>query len=176
MSPEVRATVGCKNATDRHLGSVITDEMRGFIGAVSPPVTYRVSHREIARFNAAIRGELPPVESDPDPNEGGAPIEANSLILRSFITAPFDPPFPEPFHDVLDGGSKFNLHRPVVAGDEITAVRKMVDIFEKSGRFGPMLFKITEVSYTASDGELVASQTSTSISYGRAAGSVQSTG
>lgn len=135
-------------------------------------MTYRVSHREIARFNAAIRGELPPVENDPDPSDNEVPIVANPLILRSFITAPFDPPFPEPFHDVLDGGSRFNFMRPVVAGDEITVVRRMKDIFEKSGRFGPMLFKVSEVCYVGSGGELVATQESTSISYGRAAGTV----
>ena len=154
------------------LGSVITDEMRSFIGAGSPPITYRVSHREIARFNAAIRGVLPPVENDPDPEVGDHQIEANPLVLRSFITAPYDPPFPEPFHDVLDGGSRFNFIRPVVAGDEITAVRKMQEIFEKSGRFGPMLFKVTVVSYSDASGELVATQESTSISYGRRAGTV----
>ena len=154
------------------MSSVITDEMRSFIGAESPPVKYHVSHREIARFNAAIRGVLPPVESDPAPEREEEPIEANPLILRSFITAPFDPPFPEPFHDVLDGGSRFNFIRPVVAGDAITVVRKMQDVFEKSGRFGPMLFKVTEVSYSDAYGELVATQESTSISYGRLAGSV----
>ncbi|MYK60954.1 MAG: MaoC family dehydratase [Chloroflexi bacterium] len=146
--------------------------MQSFIGAKSPPITYRVSHRDVARFNAAIRGVLPPVENDPDLEGNEAMIEANPLILRSFITAPFDPPFPEPFHDVLDGGSRFKFIRPVVAGDEITAVRKMQEIFEKSGRFGPMLFKITEVSYSDASGELVATQESTSISYGRPAGSV----
>lgn len=153
------------------LGSVVTDEMRSWIGAESPAVTYRVSHREIARFNAAIRGELPPVENDPDPSDGEASVEANPLILRSFITAPFDPPFPEPFHDILDGGSKFNFVRPVVAGDEITVVRRMKDVFEKGGRLGPMLFKISEVSYVDGDGELVATQESTTITYGRQADS-----
>lgn len=145
--------------------------MQSFIGAKSPPITYRVSHRDVARFNAAIRGVLPPVENDPV-EDIEHQIEANPLILRSFITAPFDPPFPEPFHDVLDGGSRFKFIRPVIAGDEITAVRKMQEIFEKSGRFGPMLFKITEVSYSDASGELVATQESTSISYGRPAGSV----
>ena len=154
------------------MDSAITDDMRAFIGAESPPITYRVSHREIARFNAAIRGELPPVENDPKPEDGASRIEANPLILRSFITAPFDPPFPEPFHDVLDGGSRINFVRPVVAGDEITVVRTMNDIFERSGRFGPMLFKVTEVRYSDGNGELVATQESTSISYGRAAGTV----
>ncbi len=150
----------------------MTEEMRSFIGAESPPITYRVSHREIARFNAAIRGELPPIESDPQSQDNPLPLEANPLILRSFISAPFDPPFPEPFHDVLDGGSSFEFTRPVVAGDEITVVRQMQDVFEKSGRFGPMLFKISEVRYRDFAGQLVATQQSTSISYGRPAGSV----
>ena len=100
------------------MGSVITDKMRSFIGAESPPITYRVSHREIARFNAAIRGILPPVENDPV-EDSEDQIEANPLILRSFITAPFDPSFPEPFHDVLDGGSRFKFFRPVVAGTKL---------------------------------------------------------
>ncbi len=154
------------------MASVITDEMRAFIGVKSEPITYRVSHREIARFNAAINGELPPIENDFKAASDAAPIEANPLILRSFLTAPFDPPFPEPFHDILDGGSKFNFVRPVVAGDEITAVRELVDVFEKSGRLGPMLFKITQVAYRASDGDLVATQDSTTITYGRETGSV----
>ena len=154
------------------MSSVVTEEMRSFIGAESPPITYRVSHREIARFNAAIRGELPPVETDPESQGNPSPLEANPLILRSFISAPFDPPFPEPFHDVLDGGSSFNLVRPVVAGDEITVVRGMKDVFEKIGRFGTMLFKVSEVRYSDFNGRLVATQVSTSISYGRPAGSV----
>lgn len=151
------------------LSSVITEEMRSFIGVESPPVTYRVSHREIARFNAAIRGDLPPIESDPA-SEDGAPLEANPLILRSFMTAPFDPTFPEPFHDILDGGSRFSFNRPVVAGDEITVTRKMTDVFEKSGRLGPMLFKISLVSYIDGKGRLVATQESTTITYGRRTG------
>ena len=154
------------------MSSVVTEEMRSFIGAESPPITYRVSHREIARFNAAIRCELPPVETDPESQGNPSPLEANPLILRSFISAPFDPPFLEPFHDVLDGGSSFNLVRPVVAGDEITVVRGMKDVFEKIGRFGTMLFKVSEVRYSDFNGRLVATQVSTSISYGRPAGSV----
>ncbi len=146
--------------------------MRGFIGAETPPVTYRVSHREIVRFNAAIRGESPPIENDPDPAVDASRVVANPLILRSFISAPFDPPFPDPYHDVLDGGSRFRFMRPVVAGDEVTVVRTMLDIFEKSGRLGPMLLKVTEVRYTDGDGELIATQESTGISYGRASGTV----
>ena len=70
--------------------------------------------------------------------------------------------------DILDGGSEYEFHKPIRAGDEIEVVRKMLDIFVKRGRLGPMLFKITEVEYTGADGGLVATQRSTSISYGRA--------
>ena len=94
---------------------------------------------------------------------------ALGTIVRSLLSAPFDPPFPEPFLDILDGGSEYEFHRPIRAGDEIEVVRTMLDVYSKHGRLGPMLFKITEVAYTDADGGLVATQRSTSISYGRSA-------
>ena len=45
-------------------------------------------------------------------------------------------------------------------------VRKITDLYEKSGRMGTMLFKISEISYTGQDGNLRAIQTTTTITYG----------
>ena len=156
--------------------SVVTDEMRSFIGVNSEPVTYEISHREIARFNAAISGVLPPVEDDPDLGSNGTGLKALPTIVRSLLSGPFDPPFPEPFHDILDGGSSYTFFRDVVPGDRITVVRSLTDVYERSGRLGPMLFKITEVRYTDQADELVASQSSTTITYGRPFGSVRGDG
>jgi hypothetical protein len=44
--------------------------------------------------------------------------------------------------------------------------RKIVDIFEKQGRLGTMLFKISEISYVNQLGQLTATQTTTTITYG----------
>ncbi len=152
--------------------SIITDEMRSFIGIESVPITYHITHREIARFNSAISGCLPPIEDDPGSRVSNAPLKALPTFVRSLLPALFDPPFPEPFHDILDGGSHYTFKRGVVAGDTITVVRKLIDVYEKTGRIGVMLFKISDIRYTDQDGELVAKQISTSISYGRASGAV----
>ena len=53
-----------------------------------------------------------------------------------------------------------------MVGDQITVVRKITDLYEKSGRMGTMLFKISEISYTGQDGNLKAIQTTTTITYG----------
>ena len=147
--------------------AILTPEMLEFIGRSTPPVTYVVRARDILEFNAAIAGELPDVTGDVRDSVSEVDV-ALGTIVRSFLSAPFDPPFPEPFVDILDGGSEYEFHKPIRAGDEIEVVRKMLDIFVKRGRLGPMLFKITEVEYTDADGGLVATQRSTSISYGRA--------
>ena len=147
---------------------VVTAEMREFIGRSTPPVAYVVRTRDILEFNAAISGELADVTGDV--RDGVLEVDvALGTIVRSFLSAPFDPPFPEPFLDILDGGSEYEFHRPIRAGDEIEVVRTMLDVYSKHGRLGPMLFKITEVAYTDADGGLVATQRSTSISYGRSA-------
>ena len=146
---------------------VVTPEMRAFIGRSTPPVTYAVRARDIREFNAAIAGELPAITGDAS-EAACVDVEALGTIVRSFLSAPFDPPFPEPFLDILDGGSEYEFHLPIRAGDEIQVIRTMADVYAKRGRLGPMLFKISEVAYTDRDGALVATQRSTSISYGRA--------
>ncbi len=150
--------------------------MRSFIGVESEPVTYQITHREIARFNSAIAGELPPIEGDPAADIDKTPLKALPTIVRSLLSGPFDPPFPEPFHDILDGGSSYTFYRDIVPGDRITVVRRLKDVYEKSGRLGPMLFKISDVRYTDQNGELVAVQLSTTITYGRPFGSVRGDG
>jgi hypothetical protein len=45
-------------------------------------------------------------------------------------------------------------------------VRKITDLFEKHGRMGAMLFKISEISYTNQEGRLIGTQTTTTITYG----------
>ena len=146
--------------------SVVTPEMLAYVGRSTPPVTYEIRARDIAEFDAAISGELPEVTGDVS-GDWHDDAEALGTIVRSLLSAPFDPPFPEPFHDLLDGGSEYEFHRPIRAGDSVTVVRTIEDVYLKRGRLGPMLFKIALVTYSAADGELFATQRSTSISYGR---------
>lgn len=66
---------------------------------------------------------------------------------------------------ILDGGSEWEYFEPLRAGDRITAISRIVDLFDRSGKLGQMVFIITETSYTNQLDELVATQKNTLIRY-----------
>ena len=141
--------------------------MRSFIGVESEPVSYEVSSWDIQRFARAI-GDTNPLHTDPVAARSSSygSLIAPPTILRSFIPGRYGRQFPNPFAHILDGGSRYQFFHPVREGDRITVVRKLTDVFDKTGSLGPMLFRITEISYTNQLGQLVATQTSTTITYG----------
>ena len=58
---------------------------------------------------------------------------------------------------VLHGEQEYEFLKPIHAGDVLTAVSRIVDIYEKPGkRGGSMNFAVTETEYKNERGELVA--------------------
>jgi acyl dehydratase len=57
---------------------------------------------------------------------------------------------------VLHGEQEFELHRPIRPGDTFLCRAKVTDIYEKSGKSGPMAFVVRETYVTDRDNELVA--------------------
>ncbi|MDP6666377.1 MAG: MaoC family dehydratase N-terminal domain-containing protein [Dehalococcoidia bacterium] len=147
--------------------TVIDDELRSFIGLETKPATYEIEKHAVARFACAI-GDPNPVSWDEvaarKSSYGG--LIAPPTFLRSLLAGDLPKPYPEPFAHVLDGGSSYRFFEPVRVGDRITVTRKIVDLFEKHGRMGTMLFKISETSYVNQLGQLAATQTTTTITYG----------
>lgn len=141
--------------------------MRAFIRVESAPVTYDVEKGAVARFARAI-GDLNPLYLD-EPVARNSPyggLIAPPTFLRSLVPGRFEKPFPEPFSYVLDGGSEYRFFAPVRVGDRITVTRRIVEMSEKQGRLGTMLFRVTEIKYANQLGEVAAIQRSTLISYG----------
>ena len=146
---------------------VITEEIRQqSIGTESPPVTLEVEKGAIARFSEAIE--------DPNPlyidevaarrsRYGG--IIATPTFLRNLRTERLELPFEEKFQRVLDGGSEWEYFEPVRVGDRITAVNRVTDVSERTGRLGPMIFVSTVTTYTNHLDQVVATQKSTLIRY-----------
>lgn len=147
---------------------VITDEMRGFIGMRSIPVTYTVEKHAVERFAAAI-GDANPLYSNSEKasTSSHGRLIAPPTFYRSLLPGAYPEEFPEPFAHILDGGSKYRHRRPAKVGEEITVVRELKNLFSKSGRMGEMLFKVAEISYLDSSGDLVATQETTTITYGQ---------
>lgn len=62
---------------------------------------------------------------------------------------------PLPLGRRVKGEDELEFFVPVVVGDTVTANTKILDIVEKEGRSGKMIFVITETTYTNQRGELV---------------------
>jgi acyl dehydratase len=57
---------------------------------------------------------------------------------------------------VLHGEQEFELHRPIRPGETFLCRSKVVDIYEKTGRSGPMAFVVREMAVTDHTNEVVA--------------------
>ena len=147
--------------------SALNDELRSFIGVESTPVTYEIERHAVERFANAV-GDPNPLHADEiaarNSSYGG--LIAPPTFFRSLLPGAYPKPYPEPFAHILDGGSKYRYREPVRVGDRITVTRKIIDLFEKQGRLGTMLFKIAEISYVNQLGQVAATQTTTTITYG----------
>ena len=135
---------------------------RGVLGKEFPPYAVTVERGKVKEFARAI-GDLNPFYLD---DRVGAASEWGDVI------AP--PTFATTFRDegvdtnvllrelgtdisrVLHGEQEFEIHRQLQPGQTYLCRAKVVDIYEKSGKSGPMAFVVRETAITDRDNELVA--------------------
>ena len=147
--------------------SFLTEDMRQLaIGQESEPRTLEVEKGAIIKFAEAI-GDDNPLYNDEAVARGTryGGLIAPPTFLRSAVAARPDLPFDVPFDRVLDGGSGWEYFEPVRPGDIITAVSRIEDINERNGSIGLMLIQTIVIAYTNQFGQVVATQTNTSIRY-----------
>ena len=132
------------------------------IGKEYPPYPFTVERGKIKEFARAI-GDLNPFYLD---DRVGAASEWGDLI------AP--PTFAVTFRDetadtgamlrdlgtdvsrILHGEQEFELFRPLQPGQTYLCRARIVDIYEKSGRSGPMAFVVRETTITDRTNDVVA--------------------
>ena len=148
-------------------GFSLTEEMkRQAIGVESPPATTEVEKGAIERFAEAVEDPNPLYTDEAAARRsryGG--IIAMPTFFRSLRVERPELPFDVPFERVLDGGSEWEYFEPVRVGDRITGVARVMDVAERSGRLGPMLFTTVLLTYTNQLNQVVATQQSTLIRY-----------
>lgn len=140
---------------------------RSLIGRELSGETLLVSRSRL-RFFAKATGQTDPVYTDVD-----AAIAAGHRDLPvppSLFTA-VDLESPDPFgwlreigvdlRTVLHGEQEFVYHRMAYAGDELTTVSRISDVYDKRG--GELEFLVRTTSVTNQDGELVAESVSTTV-------------
>ena len=146
--------------------SVITQQMRDAVGVFSQPIEHDIEKGAIRRF-AEVIGDPNPLYCDEErarkSRYGG--IIAPPTFLRTLETDPLNVDFGVPYEGVFDGGSEWKYHEPVRLGDRITVTSRIVDLRERTGRVGPMLFVISESTYVNQFGAKVALQRNTLIYY-----------
>ncbi len=151
--------------------SLITDEIRSWIGREVPPWTIEVTRRDVARF-AVATDDLNPLYLDEDRAKqsryGG--LIAPPLFYMAPLTEPvpetelrtdglpFEGKFPvppTPLPRLMDGGTEVEFLQPVRVGDVLTGRSQITDIYQKEGRSGPLIFVQRETTFTNQNGALV---------------------
>lgn len=159
--------------------SLITEQARALVGKETEPVTGEVRAKDIRRFCYAV-DDLNPLYLDEE--YAGRTGFGGIVAPPMFFDIPTVPEFPQ--HQLKEdgmaqaglrpplkatrsmaGGNEVEFFRPVRPGDRITRVSKIADLYEKEGRSGPLVFTVYEHRYTNQDGDLVAVERLTGISW-----------
>ena len=147
-------------------GRPTVEELKKSVGVESSPVTYTVERGDVARFADAIDdgNSLYHDETYATGSRYGR-IAAPPTFLRSMRPNTFGVSGEGLLNHVLDGGSEWEYIEPVLVGDHITVTERVVDVVERSGRLGAMIFITREIRYVNQSDKIVALQRSTLITY-----------
>ncbi len=122
------------------------------IGTEFDSVTFDVTEHEIVEY-AASCGETDPRFTDPThPDFQAPPTLTAKYVGRRML--PRD--FPRLGRNTFDAGKAVTAHGPIRPGDRITAHAEIADVYEKTGRSGPMLFIVHRMKFSNQRGERVA--------------------
>lgn len=159
--------------------SLITEEARAFIGKETEPVTREVYAKDIRRFCYAV-GDLNPLYLDEEfakgSSFGGTIAPPMFFDIPTITEEPMDrlkedglprgglmPPIKAT--RAMAGGNEVEFFKPIRVGDRITRRSKIADIYEKEGRSGTLVFTVYETRYSNQNGDLVAVERMTGISW-----------
>lgn len=158
--------------------TILTDEIRGYIGRQSARVTAcdTVEPGAVRRYAQAIMADGD-VSYAPDasPSRYGGPVAPPiypAFMFRRPLGTPdvlseraedpdFDglvssasdglPELPLQNRALLNGGSEIEFLRYARHGEQVTQQSRYADIYERESKNGPMLFVVIETEYTTDD-------------------------
>jgi acyl dehydratase len=152
--------------------SAITDEMRAAIGKEWEPVTVEVDKTAVRMFARAVGyTDLIYYDEEYAKSKGYRSLPCpvgfvgHPIFQPGRSRPPHVMPFQTPYKRVLNGGTDFEYYESVCAGDVLTATTKVVDMVERTGSMGPMVFISSDTIYTNQQGRAVAKFRSTLIQY-----------
>lgn len=141
------------------------------IGKTGKPITMHIEYGKIREFAKSIK-DSNPIYYDPEyakKEVGGVMAPPTFLMtLAHWDDGGGRPQVKMDLRRVLHGEQEFEYLKPIYAGDVLTAVTRVADVYEKSGsRGGTMTFVIMETEYKNQRGDLVARTRSSIIETGQ---------
>ncbi len=147
---------------------LLTEAHRAWIGHETPAVEVEVSRRDIIKYAIATEQvrEIY-LQGDEAPlmfifNLFGA-LRPVSALREDGLPSGTSAGPKLPLQRVMAGGVALSIHRPIRPGDRLTGVNRITDMYEKSGRQGPLIFTERELRVTDAAGESVLVEKQTSI-------------
>lgn len=142
---------------------------RAVVGKEFPPYAVTVERGKIKEFARAI-GDLNPFYLD---DRVGAASEWGDIIAPpTFATTFRDETFDytaflselgTDLSRVLHGEQEFEIHRPLQPGRTYLCRTRVADVYEKTGKSGPMAFVVRETVITDADNEIVGTMRSVTV-------------
>lgn len=162
ITPEIKALIGLEGDPQICGEPVEGSEVRRFAQAVmdDDPIFWNDTHAKNTRYGGVVAPPLFPLfahrrsPGSPDPLASAA-IDPDfdgfaDLMVTGLPSVPL-PMLPR----LLNGGNAVEFYQLPRLGDCITARAKYLDIYEKTGRSGTMVFIVIETRYTNQRGELL---------------------
>jgi len=124
---------------------------QGWVGKEFDTEEFTVTAEQIVGYAQAV-GEVEPRFTDPShPDFQAPPTFTAKFISRRVLPETF----PKLGGQGFDAGKTVVRRGPVRAGDKLIAHSKIAEVYEKTGRSGPMVFIVHRMEFTNQDDEIL---------------------
>lgn len=150
------------------MSTLLTDEHRAWIGHEEPPIHVEVSRRDIVKYSIATEQTL---QKYLDGDEAPPMFIFNLFGVLRRVSEMRGDGLPRgngggpklPLQRVMAGGTELIVQRSIRPGDRLTGVQRIVDIYEKQGSQGPLIFTVRALRVTDAQGQAVLEEVQTGI-------------
>ena len=162
ITPEIKALIGLEGEPQTCCEPVERSEVRRFAQAVmdDDPIFWNDAYVTQTRYGGVVAPPLFPLFAHRRPPGSPDPL-ATAVTDPDFdgfiglLTTGLPPVHLPLLPRLLNGGNEVEFYQLPTLGDRITACAKYLDIYEKTGRSGTMVFIVVETRYTNQDDELL---------------------
>lgn len=162
LTPEIKALIGMEGEPQTCWEPVERSEVRRFAQAVmdDDPIFWNDAYVSNTRYREVVAPPLFPLfaqrrltgSTDPLDTAYSTPdYDGFEGLMVTGLPAIDLPTLPR----LLNGGNEVEFYQLAKVGDRITAHSKYLDIYEKTGRSGTMVFIVIETRYTTQRDDLL---------------------